>query len=264
MQETVKQVKEQYKDSKNLDARIGIHELYSTNKQDWHKWLMEQYQLPENVAILELGCGSGAFWVKNKQEIKASWNITLSDFSEGMLENAKRNIGRHPTIQYKQINIMDIPFMENSFDVVIANHMLYHVPDVQKALREVRRVLKPNGTFYTSTIGEKHMGELNTLLTEFNPRYNFLSAYKHATHFGLENGKEQLTNFFQSVHVKDFEGGLEITESEPLIQYILSASKDYSLSEEDINSIATYFNTILIQQNGKLYITKATGLFVAK
>lgn len=257
----MKQVKEQYKNSKNLDTRIGIHELYSTNKQDWHLWLMEQYHIPENSIILELGCGSGAFWQKNKSAVEDNWKITLSDFSQGMLDNAKDHVDDLANVDYKVINIMDIPFPENSFDIVIANHMLYHVPDVQQALSEVRRVLKPNGTFYCSTIGAKHMSELNTWLTQLDSRYDYVSAQKHASQFGLENGEEQLKEFFTSIELKPFEGGLEVTEAEPLAEYIFSAK---SFSEDEKNSISAYFEDLLNLEGGKLSITKATGLFVAK
>jgi ubiquinone/menaquinone biosynthesis C-methylase UbiE len=253
----------QYTNSQNLDIRIAIHELYSTNKQDWHVWLMNQYCLPEKATILELGCGNGAFWVKNKTKIKSSWNITLSDFSIGMLEDAKRNVGTVPTIEYKQINIMDLPYSENSFDVLIANHMLYHVPDVRKALSEVRRVLKPGGKFYSSTIGEKHMMELIKLVDRFDPTLNFSSASEHAKKFGLENGKEQLGEFFSTVTLKDFEGGLEVTEVQPLIQYILSAKMEAKdiLAGEKLNDLDKYVKDAMDQNNGTFFITKASGLF---
>ena len=74
--------------------------------------------------------------------------------SEGMLETAKATISGFSNVQHMVIDIQDIPFENDSFDVVIANMMLYHVPDLEKGLSEVRRVLKVGGTFYCATYGE--------------------------------------------------------------------------------------------------------------
>ena len=67
--------------------------------------------------------------------IPAGWSITLSDFSPGMLDAAWRNLvvtGR--AFQFKEIDAQSIPFEDETFDAVIANHMLYHVPDRPKAI----------------------------------------------------------------------------------------------------------------------------------
>lgn len=252
---------DQYKNSINLDKRISIDELFSTNKKDWHIWLMEQYNIPENSRILELGCGNGVFWVKNAHQVHKNWDITLSDFSLGMLKDAEKNIGNSLNIQYKHINIMDIPFEDESFEVVIANHMIYHVPDIDKALKEVRRVLKASGKFYSSTIGEKHLIEINQLLQDFDKELHY--PRENAKRFGLENGKKRLLQYFSNVHLKVFEGGLEVTEVQPLIQYILSASNNIkeTLVGEKQNDFVKYLEKKLLQNQGKINITKATGLF---
>ncbi len=259
-------LKDQYKDSHNLGTRIGIHELFSTNPKDWHQWLMEQYNIPQNATILELGCGNGAFWAKNKHHIHNSWNITLSDFSPGMLNDAQRNIGLVHNIEYEQINIMEIPKDTNNFDAVIANHMLYHVPDVSKALSEIQRVIRTDGKFYASTIGRNHMSELNELGKSFDSKLNFLYAHDHANAFGLENGKGQLNEYFSKVNLKLFEGGLEITEVQPVIDYLLSANKNSKeiLTGDMLSEFKNYLEAELHQKNGKIFITKETGLFEAQ
>ena len=77
----------------------------------------------------------------------------LSDLSAGMLEFAKQNVTGE-NVRHIVIDIQDIPFPADSFDLVIANMMLDHVPDLPKALREVQRVLRPGGTFVCATYGE--------------------------------------------------------------------------------------------------------------
>jgi ubiquinone/menaquinone biosynthesis C-methylase UbiE len=257
-------LKKQYKDSSNLNSRIRIHELFSTNKIDWHLWLFEQYKIPKNSCILELGCGNGVFWAKNKHRIPSDWNIVLSDFSSGMLKDAQKNLIEFENIQYKQIEAQNIPFEDNSFDVVIANHMLYHVPNRKKAIQEVRRVLKSNGVFYAATNGNKHMAETVELLKSFDPKLIY-SPSKLSDKFGLENGQEQLSKYFSHVSLKEFEGGLEVTEVQPLAQYLLSTNSNTKeiLMGEKLGEFTKFLKNRMQESGGLIYITKSTGLFEA-
>ena len=80
--------------------------------------------------------------------IPSTWDITLSDLSSGMLDSAWRNLvvtGRN--YKFKEIDAQEIPFEDETFDAVIANHMLYHVPDKPKAIAEIKRVLKTRWSF---------------------------------------------------------------------------------------------------------------------
>ena len=152
---------DQYKDASNLDARVLLHQRFSTNQYGWFQWVFDTLlKLPGN-AILELGCGPGWLWKENASRIPTDWNITLSDLSPGMLDAAWRNLvvtGR--TFQFKEIDAQSIPFEDETFDAVIANHMLYHVPDRSKAIAEIKRVLKPAGRLIATTVGENHMREM--------------------------------------------------------------------------------------------------------
>src|SRR5512137_1886765 len=137
----------QYRNADNLNARIAIHERFSTNPQGWYPWLWDRLeQLPVQARVLELGCGSGALWSACPERIPPGWSLTLSDLSEGMLQEAWRNLvvlGRG--IKFEPIDAQAIPYPDETFEIVIANFMLYHVPDRTKALSEIRRVLKTGG-----------------------------------------------------------------------------------------------------------------------
>src|SRR3979490_609711 len=78
-----------------------------------------------------------------------------------------------------------IPFRDNSFEIVTAFHVLYHVSDISCALREVRRILKPGGRFYCSTNGYRHMNALDHVLKSVKPDW---AGDTTAKRFGLENG----------------------------------------------------------------------------
>src|SRR5829696_7402642 len=182
---------DQYKDATNLNARLTIHERFSTNSYGWFQWVFDTLiKLPVDAKILELGCGPGYLWKENAGRIPVEWNITLSDFSAGMLDAAWRNLvvtGR--AFQFKEIDAQSIPFEDETFDAVIANHMLYHVPDRPKALQEIKRVLKPGGTLIAATVGDKHMKEMMGYLQQVHVD-NIWKSY--AISFTLENGFEQL------------------------------------------------------------------------
>lgn len=139
---------EQYRDASNLNSRITLHERFSTNPYGIFRWIFDHFDLPAGAHILELGCGSGQLWLKNLDRIPSGWSITLSDFSPGMLEEARGNLSQsgHP-FAFQVIDAQSIPIEDESFDAVIANHMLYHVPDRAVALAEVRRVLRPGGAY---------------------------------------------------------------------------------------------------------------------
>ncbi|MGD0877639.1 MAG: class I SAM-dependent methyltransferase [Anaerolineales bacterium] len=138
-------LKKQYKDSSNLDARVRLHQGFSVNKYGWQHWVFDQFKASNRWRIMELGCGPGTLWLDNLDRIPAGWDITLSDFSDGMLEQARHNLETHRPFQFKIIDAQSIPFEDGHFDAVIANHMLYHVPNRSTALAEIWRVLKPAG-----------------------------------------------------------------------------------------------------------------------
>jgi ubiquinone/menaquinone biosynthesis C-methylase UbiE len=205
-------LREQYATDDNLQARIALHARFATNPH-WAEWLFEREQGGPGARILDVGCGPAVLWRANLDRIDPSWTLTLTDFSPGMLEAARRAVGDRA--EYHVADAQALPFADDSFDVVVANHMLYHVPDRPAAFREIRRVLGPGGAFHASTIGRAHMGELAALV----PGWMF---GRHAEAFGLETGPPQLEPFFGDVRVESFPSELAVTEAEPALAYVRS------------------------------------------
>ena len=213
---------EQYRDASNLDARAQLHERFSTNKYGWHRWVYEQYKLAPGSRILELGCGPAYLWRENADRIPAGWDLTLTDFSPGMVQQARQSLRGGPHLfRYGVADAQAIPFEDARFDVVIANHMLYHVPDRARALSEIRRVLRPGGRFYAATNGQSHMRELKELTGRFAPDAG-LAASSSAEFFGLEDGRDEIARWFSEVTVHRYKDALIVTEAEPLIAYVRS------------------------------------------
>jgi ubiquinone/menaquinone biosynthesis C-methylase UbiE len=249
----------QYHNAANLNDRIQLHARFSVNSYGWHPWIFDQLKIAERSRLLELGCGPGRLWTENRARIPAQWDITLSDFSAGMLEEAQRNlasIGR--LFSFKVIDAQSIPFADASFDAVIANHMLYHVPDRPKALSEIRRMLRPGGRFYTSTVGAAHLREIGELVRRFDPRIVF--GIGDEASFTLENGAQQLAPYFSNVVLHRHEDALIVTEAEPLVAYILSGRVGTALEGERVAEFAAFVQHEFTE-HGVVHVTKDSGLF---
>jgi SAM-dependent methyltransferase len=255
-------VVEQYRDASNLNARVELHTRFSTNSYGWQRWVFDQLDLPPEVRVLELGGGPGYLWADNWDRTPASWHVTLSDLSPGMVEQARHNlaaISRGVTLAV--IDAQAIPFPAATFDALVANHMLYHVPDQAQALREIRRVLKPGGRFYATTVGAAHLRELDELVQRVAPLAEFGSTGLTDA-FTLENGSAQLANWFAHVAVRHYEDSLCITAAEPLIAYILSAPTWAQHVSDRLDRLAREIQGELVTR-GSIHVTKDSGLFIA-
>ena len=248
-------VKKQYENAANLNKRISIHDKYSVNKQGFGNWIVSNYQITDGMRILELGCGTGAMWTSKSDLIAKCAELVLTDFSEGMIRAAHNNIGDFPNIAYKVVDIQEIPFETNSFDIVIANMMLYHVPDLGKGLSEVTRVLRNGGKFYCATYGEHGIVPFIA---------NLLKPYgvedRVNKNFTLQNGKKILAQYFLSIEMLEYIDSLEVTNIDDMLDYI------YSLSiMTEVSNIKKDVVKKTLEQNmvdGILKVPKEYGMFV--
>ncbi len=257
-------LRKQYADASNLDARKSLHKRFSTNQYNWFHWLFDHYDLPANARVLELGTGPADLWVNTLDRIPAGWQITLSDFSPGMLDAARANLGdAAERFDFREIDAQAIPLADDTLDAVIANHMLYHVPDRQQAFAEITRVLKPGGRLFAVTNSENNMRELAELIQRF------LRTTQSEAHwssvgsrpFTLENSREQLAPWFSQVTLHEREDALLIPEAEPIVAYVRSGAR-LAIAEE-IEAGFLRFVADEIATNGPIHISKGSGLFEA-
>jgi SAM-dependent methyltransferase len=239
-------LREQYATDDNLRARIALHAAFSTNPH-WAEWLFDREAPGPGARILDVGCGPATLWRTNRERIDPSWSLTLADSSPGMIEAARRDLGERAV--YVVADAQELPFPAGSFDAVLANHMLYHVPDRPRAFAEIRRVLVSGGTFHASTIGRGHLAELVALVPGWDHR-------RHAEAFGLETGPEQLQSFFADINVQLFEDGLAVTDAEPVLAYIRSSSRYHG---EDLTEARKTVQAA-IASHGAFTIAKRQGL----
>lgn len=256
---------DQYRSAANLSARNSLHERFSINQRGWHPWVFDQIaSLPAQSRILELGCGPGWLWVHNRQRIPSGWEITLGDLSPGMIDQARRNLAQEgeTRFRFEVIDAQAIPYPDAAFDAVVANHMLYHVPDRPRALAEIRRVLKPDGWLYAATNGRDHMAELWQIVLQVGDATR--DANRSELHFGLESGLEQLQPWFAAIERRDYPDALRITEAEPLIAYAASSALWGVQGDEAATERLAEHVRDQLAREGVIHISKNSGLFVAR
>lgn len=255
-------MKNQYLNASNISARINLHALYSHNKQGWFPWIFEQCRFRPGMRVLELGCGDGSFWLENVGRIPQPMDIVLSDISTGMLRDARRALRtKHRAFVFQAFDCESIPHPDASFDVIVANHVLFYCRNLPKACREISRVLKPGGTFLCSTYGAGHMKEISLLVTGFDDRI-VLSADKLYEHFGKENGSQLLSPCFSRITWRPYEDFLLVPEAGPLISYILSC---HGNQNQFILDHYKEFRTYIQKQvKTGFRITKDAGIFLCE
>ena len=156
--------------------------------------------------VLEVGCGWGelAEWVADETGAE----VTAIDLSPRMVELASER-----GIDARVGDVQELEFADETFDVVVAAWMLYHVPDLDRGLTEIARVLRPGGTFVASTNSRLHLQELRDLV----------GSGPSTLKFSREDGEAQLRPHFASVERVDVDGVLEFPDRSAVEDYVLAS-----------------------------------------
>lgn len=257
-----KSLRNQYQNASNISSRISLHSCYAQNPQGWFPWIFEQCQIAPGMRVLEVGCGDGSLWTQNADQVPENLSVTLSDISAGMVRDARRAVGQTDSrYTFRVMDCQKIADPEESYDRVIANHVLFYCQDIPRAAREIARVLKKGGLFICSAYGQEHMQEIGRLAAEFDDRI-VLSADKLYDKFGKENGARILKSYFPSVEWIPYEDSLNVTEAEPLISYILSC---HGNQNQYIVDRYNDFRTFVRKRTAKgFHITKDAGIFLLR
>jgi SAM-dependent methyltransferase len=262
MNDDAKAIVAQYADAENLEARIQLHEAYTTAAEPWWPWVFDRVReaadaagAPEDADVLEVGCGPGDLWVENADRLVDGWTVVSTDFSPGMVEEHQESttdVDLQPGA-VAAAAAEALPVADDSYDVVVANHVLYHVGR-ERALPELRRVLRPGGRLVATTNGEANMREVRALLDEVGDVWTPSSEA-----FSLQNGAAQLRATFDAVERHDYDAGLEVPDLEPLVAYAGSLP---GMGEAETERFAELADDALA--DGPLEVHKEQGAFVAR
>ena len=179
----------QYADDRNLHARQRLWR-HQVPFFDVVGWVLGLAGLRPGMRVLDAGCGNGQYLrALAGQPVRAAG----CDLSIGML----RSTG-HPALFCA--DVAALPVRSGAFDVVLAAHMLYHVPDRRAAVRELRRVLAPGGTCVAVTNGAEHLRPLRAMVeqaaSQGTPGWQMEPATRA---FTAANAAAQLGQAFTSV-----------------------------------------------------------------
>ena len=248
--EPSKQAISQYSDTcDRLALRVAILS-YDTNPQPWYSWLEERLGVAGDV--LEVGGGTGELW-RHIDSSRA--RLTLTDSSSAMC-NKLREL-QLPQATVRQCDAATLPFPDASFDLVIANHMLYHLDDPEAALREFVRVLQPGGRLRASPNGRDHIEELLALGAAVGRPSPILGAAR----ITAETAPNMLSNHFKDVTMERFPGGFDVPDPGPVLGYLASWSDEPMTTAQEADARALVEQKI--SKEGSFKIRKYMVLFSA-
>jgi ubiquinone/menaquinone biosynthesis C-methylase UbiE len=263
---TIKEFAEQqYKTSQNLSARMNLWS-YGSNPESLPRWIFSKIHLQESERVLELGCGTGQLWLENSNNVPSTCSIILSDFSKEMVNKAEENLRQHKLpIEFEIIDAEKIPYPDKSFDVVIACHMLYHIPNIQKALKSISQLLKPGGRLIATTVSKNHLQELKNFLSGFGLYSQEKIWVKNFSEFRNETGRDVLKPFFSEINFYKYINEVKISTVDPLMNYIQSmyTVQELPVFKEKREEIKNTLVNIL-EKKSEFKITGISGLFEAK
>jgi ubiquinone/menaquinone biosynthesis C-methylase UbiE len=278
-----------YGDPAKLTARINLQRRFSVNPVPMPEWELGLVDLSQVRRALDAGCGTGVFLLPLARRLAPRGaSVVGLDLAEGTLGQARARV-RAETLPVECLigDVEALPFPDGSFDLVLANYMLYHVPDLDRAIAELRRVLRLGGTLLAATNGQEHIRELWQLQAESLIRLGISpqrvadlterARSASALSFRLENGAEHLRRAFADVRLERFPDELRVTEVEPLVAYrnsMLSMQRmvtDATTTDDEPATLPARaeesFRALAAERiaaDGAIHITKDTGVFVAR
>ena len=250
-------VQAQYRDSSKLVRRANIHK-YGTSPIGWFDWVAQEARLPDRAEVLEVGCGPGWLWAA--PDFLPGLSLTLTDVSDGMVAEALARVaglGRYRSVEARQADVAKLPFPDASFDAVLACHMLYHVADVEAALDEMIRVLRPGGVVVVTTNGTDNMGNMYALA---HLAWGGLSVDPSGVSFGIEAAESALKARLTAVELSIYLDALRVTDGEDIVGVLTSYPPGENATEAQLGVLRAAIAQRMAEQNGVFPITKRQGL----
>jgi len=248
--------------------RRSTHDQYSVPAINYPAWVMKLAGLRGDERILDVGTGPGLYYDAAK-ELWPNVDYVALDYSAGMLK-------LNGATQRLRASVEQIPFPTGSFDVVMANHMIYLAPDIPAALAEMRRVLTPNGVFIAATSSLQSMPQFRELFRRAILLVSPPGSSRDVTvpsgmhqRFALENGTRQLAQYYRAVVRHDLPGKLIFPAVDPIMDYLEStrAVREPQLPPnirwEQVMMIMREQLNNLVYSMGQLEVDKLSGVLIA-
>ena len=210
-------LEEQYKTQDHLAVRIATHQNYTVPNLDLPLAGVDLLPWRGDELVIDVGCGNGAY---HEVVTARTGRYIAADYSLGMLTS----IEPVPTSPVN-LDAQALPIRDQCADIILANHMLYHVPDKPRALAEFKRVLKPGGYLLAATNSDTTMSAFRDIMlgtaASLGVEITFPDWFG-GIDFTLENGFDYLEEFFGYKQRHTFRNALVFTEAKPIVDYQMS------------------------------------------
>ncbi len=259
-----------YKETTNdLLTRIDIHNKYGG--RDIDQWMLEVLDLQPGMKILDVGCGGGKQLMSYYKYLNGNADITGGDVNEELLDQAKfenTKLGNPFEIMKLDFN-RQLPFDDNTFDLVSCCFAIYYASDIPYTIKEMHRVLKPGGRLFTSGPMPENKKVFYDVIREASgkeiPPMPGSSRYSTQIY-------DAMVSTFSKVDIEIFENPLTFTTAAPFIAYtrasldedrrlwtpLFESKAEYEQLIQDITRVADE----IVQKDGSLVMTKVVGGFI--
>lgn len=258
-----------YADNSHLDVRCRTHQLYTVDPVDFGEWTLEKISWDSVERILDVGCGPGDLLRALARSGTGHLRIGF-DLSPGMATQASDAISS-AVAAFFVADIQAIPFPSSSFDVVMARHMLYHVPNMDQGIVEAARVLRPGGQFLATTNSAQTMPQYRAILQRARSHFPAMAVPgTTSSRFNSENAPQFLEPHFRQIEQHTLTGTLRFPSAQPFVAYFASG-RDLIMhpdhSEMEWQAVLDFVQARaeeIIAGQGCLDITKITGAITGR
>jgi SAM-dependent methyltransferase len=214
---------DEYRTMDRLTVRQRVHLLHSEPPDDIEETTLAFAPVGEGASVLDIGCGTGSFLARLSRREGAGRLLGL-DISEAAVASvAARGIGA------LRGDVRRLPFGDGTFDVVFARHMLDHVDDVPRALRECRRVLRSSGRLAAVVNDGGQAPLLSGLLARTVRSHGVGTPPDALPAVDSASLPALMEDVFGNVRVKSVSGHLVFPDPEPLVEFGVSLLHFYGV-----------------------------------
>ncbi|MGD0555832.1 MAG: class I SAM-dependent methyltransferase [Streptosporangiaceae bacterium] len=237
----------QYRTDANLAARQSIY-AYQRPAIDLPARVLDLADIGPDSTVIDVGCGNGAYLAELARRDRRSRSLGV-DMSMGMLVAAR---SRAPLATLLAGDAAAVPLADETVDLAMANHMLYHVPEPEAAIAELRRITRRGGRVIVTLNGADHLRELNAIVADAYLAAGLSSPALEQIR--LDDAEPMLRRVFPSVTRHEFTSTLYVPGPEPVLDYVrsmIAADRAFDLAAAVVDRLPDDFT-----------ITTNTGVLV--
>jgi ubiquinone/menaquinone biosynthesis C-methylase UbiE len=266
-------IKQAFLDEEGRRIRQNIDDEYTIPEMNFLDWMLKrQRSWRGDERVLDISSTQDIQGERLNENFSAGSIITV-DLARHLAPKTNQLVSHDKPIPVAKLQ--QLPFPDDSFDVVIANHILYYVSNADAVIADLHRVLKPEGVLLASTDSQFTMAEFSTLarraLTLLGHPTRTEDSYfgQLVEEFSLENGATKLARHFRAVVRHEIPSTFIFSDPEPIIKYINTNRKmrEHRLPEgvswEDFMSVMSDQIRRLINHFGELTVNKLAGVHIA-